>query len=56
MTVLQYLTSKEFGCATSGEILALNKTDPDAVKQLRVYAIAEMEAKGIPIDQPKKDS
>lgn len=52
MTPLQFITHEHYGCAKSGEVITLAKEDKAAVDKLKEYAIAEMTAKGIPIDLP----
>jgi len=52
MTLLQFLTSKEFGCCTTGELMQYNKADKEGYLKLREWAIEEMKNRQIPNDTP----
>lgn len=52
MTVVKFLTSPEYGCATSGEIIAFSRTDREGFDTLKGYAAQEMTNRGIEIDVP----
>ena len=57
MTLLQFLTSKEFGCCTTGELMAYNKQDKEGYIKLREWAIEEMRNRGLeaePLPSDKK--
>lgn len=47
MTALQYITSKEFGCCTTGELMAAAKNDSTLLETLKGYAVQEMKNRGI---------
>ena len=49
MTALQFITSKEYGCCTTAELMNLNKDDKAGFNRLKEMAEAEMKAKGIAI-------
>lgn len=51
MTKLQFLTSKEFGCCTIAELMALSKQDKEALNKLKEYAADEMKRRGIEITE-----
>lgn len=51
MTALQYLVSKEFGCCTTGELMALSKQDKTEMAKLKEWAVAEMKARGIQVTE-----
>ena len=51
MTALQYLVSKEFGCCTTGELMALSKADKAEMAKLKEYAVQEMKNRGIPVSE-----
>jgi hypothetical protein len=53
MTALQFLTSPEFGCCTTSELMALARTNKDDVAKLKVWAAEEMKKKEIPITENK---
>jgi exopolyphosphatase/pppGpp-phosphohydrolase len=53
MTALQFLTSPEFGCCNTSELMALARTNKEDVAKLKEYAKAEMERKEIPITENK---
>lgn len=50
MTLLQFLTSKEFGCCSTGELMAYNKQDKEGYAKLREWAIEEMQKRGLPVE------
>ena len=51
MTALKYLTSPEFGCCTTGEIMQAAKNDKELLPKLKEWARAEMTKKGIEITE-----
>ena len=51
MTALQFLTSKEFGCSTIGELMQAAKQDTTLLAALKAYAIEEMKNRGIKITE-----
>lgn len=50
MTVLQFLTSSQFGCCTTGELMAYNKMDKEGYTKLRDWAIEEMKNRGMEVE------
>jgi hypothetical protein len=52
MSVLQFLIHPQYGCCTTGELMALNRMDKDGYKKLTDWAREEMTNRGIPIDVP----
>lgn len=48
MTALQFLTHKDYGCCTTGELMNLNKEDKAGFERLKEMAKEEMTARGIP--------
>lgn len=55
MTVLQFITSPIHGCCTTGELMAFSKQDKEGFENLKVWAKAEMEKKGL-ADVPAAES
>ena len=53
MTALQFLTSPEFGCCNTSELMALARADKEAVAKLKEWAKTEMEKREIPITENK---
>jgi len=51
MTWIKYVTSKEFGCATTAELIAACRQDSELKKTLKEWALQEMRSKNIPIDE-----
>ena len=51
MTPIQFLTSKEHGCCTTGELLQMSKVDKPGVDTLKEWAKAEMKNKGIELTE-----
>jgi hypothetical protein len=49
MTPLQFITSKEFGCCTTSELMAFAKVDKAGFETLKTWAIAEMGNRGIEV-------
>jgi len=52
MTVSKFLTSQEYGCATSGELIGFSRIDPEGFKLLKVWAEEEMKNRGIEVEKP----
>lgn len=49
MTALQYITHKEYGCCTTGELMAISKANKQDMEDLKKWAIEEMKNKGIEV-------
>jgi hypothetical protein len=54
MTALRFLTSPEFGCCSTGELMAACKTDVTLLAVLKSWAIEEMTNRGIAITADSK--
>jgi hypothetical protein len=52
MTVTKFLTSPEYGCATSAELIAFSRTDNAGFQTLKQWGKDEMQNRGIEIDAP----
>lgn len=53
MNLLQFLTSKEFGCCTTGELMAFNKADKAGYLKLREWGEQEMKNRGMVVEEVK---
>lgn len=51
MTILQYLTSPQYGCCKTNELIELSKADKQALDTLKQYARDEMAARGIEVTE-----
>lgn len=49
MTPLQFITSKEFGCCTTSELMAYAKDNKAGFETLKQWAIEEMGHREIPV-------
>ena len=49
MTPLQFITSKEFGCCTTSELMAYAKDNKPGFETLKAWAVAEMNNRGIEV-------
>jgi len=47
MTVLQYITHKDYGCCTTSELMAISRVNKKDMEDLKVYAAQEMKNKGM---------
>lgn len=52
MTVTKFLTSPEYGCGTSAEIIKFSREDREGFAQLKEWAKEEMKNRNIEIDVP----
>jgi hypothetical protein len=53
MTILQFLIHPVHGCCSTGELMALSKSDRAGYDLLRKWAEEEMKLKNIPLDESK---
>jgi len=51
MTALKYITSPEFGCCTTSELMQTAKNDPNFLPKMKEWAIEEMKKKGIEVTE-----
>ena len=51
MTLLQFITGKEFGCCTTAELMAYSKVDKEGYTKLKEYARDEMKNRGIEVTE-----
>jgi hypothetical protein len=55
MTITKFLTSPEFGCATSGELIRFSQEDKAGFETLKQYAREEMRNRKIEIEELVKN-
>lgn len=51
MTWMKFITSPEYGCCTTAELIAASKYDPTLKNALKDWAIAEMKNRGIEVTE-----